>query len=369
VCVIILVVLNADVVLLLELEVLLPQGVDGVNHDLDQLDLGVAETVLVGDVIGASSLAARFSTGSTGLDIEFFTASLELVNRLLGPSGEINVDGSTHASSKVGWAGVDVSVLLRESIFLARLSLDGSLNSCDSTGKTFKDTLDITSLFHGDDTGLILLIDPQKEGLGFIVEDTTALGPVTLHTSNSQVTVTIDKEEVIIDQLLADLLVHASERVVGTSKISGELGEGVAHQLLNINTLLLGDSGGESESINVTSNTDTGGVDWDTFIDVSSDLGGIHVRGVLGISRDSMVVLDDGIKDLREILVGVPVTSIDSTVLVVEFNGTSTGLGNGEATGLGLDVLDFVPSLLGHVLGDQGVGGLDDGELSRHSEY
>ena len=41
-------------VLLLELEVLLPQGVDGVNHDLDQLDLGVAETVLVGDVISVA---------------------------------------------------------------------------------------------------------------------------------------------------------------------------------------------------------------------------------------------------------------------------------------------------------------------------
>ena len=41
-------------VLLLKLEVLLPQGVDGVNHDLDQLDLGVAETVLVGDVIGVT---------------------------------------------------------------------------------------------------------------------------------------------------------------------------------------------------------------------------------------------------------------------------------------------------------------------------
>ena len=53
-CVVILVVLNADVVLLLELEVLLPQGVDGVNHDLDQLDLGVAETVLVRDVIGVA---------------------------------------------------------------------------------------------------------------------------------------------------------------------------------------------------------------------------------------------------------------------------------------------------------------------------
>jgi len=53
-------------------------------------------------------------------------------------------------------------------------------------------------------------------------------------------------------------------------------------------------------------------------------------------------------------------------MLVVELNSTGTSLGNGEATGLGLDVLDFVPSLLGHVLGDQRVGRLDGWEFSRH---
>ena len=41
-------------VLLLELKVLLPQGVDGVNHNLNQLHLGIAETVLVGDVISVA---------------------------------------------------------------------------------------------------------------------------------------------------------------------------------------------------------------------------------------------------------------------------------------------------------------------------
>ena len=43
-----------EAVLLLELEVLLVEGVDAVNHGLDKLDLGVAETVLVGDVIGVA---------------------------------------------------------------------------------------------------------------------------------------------------------------------------------------------------------------------------------------------------------------------------------------------------------------------------
>ncbi len=45
---------DLQAVLLLELEILLPEGVDAVNHDLDQLHLGVAETVLVGDVIGVA---------------------------------------------------------------------------------------------------------------------------------------------------------------------------------------------------------------------------------------------------------------------------------------------------------------------------
>merc|ERR1719477_177577 len=299
-------------VLLLPLKILGPQGVDGVNHDLDQLDLGVSKTVLVGNVISAASLATGLSTGSTGLDIELFTTSLELVNGLLGPSGKINVDRGTHTSSKIGWAGVDVSVLLRQSEVLATLSLDRVSNSLDSAGKTREHSLDITTLLHGDDSHLILLIDPEKEGLGSVVEDSTALGPVTLHTSNSEVTVSTDKEEVIINKLLTDSFIHTSKGIVASSKIIGELAKGTAHQLLNINTLLLGDSGGETESINAATNTDTGGVDWSSGINVASDLVDIHVRSVLGIRADSVVVLDDGIEDLGEVLVAIPISSIDT---------------------------------------------------------
>merc|ERR1719393_163932 len=99
---------------------------------------------------------------------------------------------------------MDVSVLLREGKVLATLSLNRVSDSLDSTGKTREDTLDISSLLHGDNSHLVFLIDPEKEGLGSIVEDSTALRPVTFHTSNSQVTVSTDKEEVIINKLLTD---------------------------------------------------------------------------------------------------------------------------------------------------------------------
>merc|ERR1719322_1562439 len=151
--------------LLLELDILLPEGVDGVNHDLDQLDLRVAQTVLVGDVIGVTSLASRFTAGSTGLDSELLTPGLELVNAFLGVAREVNMDGGSHASTKVGGTGVDITILLGQSVVLARLGLDGLLDGLDTAGKAGEDSLDVAALLHGDDTGLVLLIDPEKEGL------------------------------------------------------------------------------------------------------------------------------------------------------------------------------------------------------------
>jgi len=353
-------------VLLLPLEVLLPEGVDTVNHDLDELNLGVSKTMLVGDVVGVASLSAGLSPGSTGLDGELLASGLQLVNSLLGPSGKVDVHGGAHASSKIGGAGVDVAVLLIQTEVLANLSLDAVADSLDSSGETTEDSLDIATLLHGDDAELILLVDPDKEGLGIVVVDAAALGPVALHAGNSQVAITRHEEEVVVDQLLADLLVHASEGVVGAGEVTGHLGESLGDNLLNTDALLLGDSGGETESIDGTTDANTGGVDGDIGVDVSLNLLNIHVRGVLGIGGDSMVLLDDSIKDIGEILVGIPVTGVDAAVLVVELNSAGNGLGEGEAGGLGDDVLVFVPSLLGHVLGHQRVGGLDGGELARH---
>merc|ERR1719288_124740 len=129
-------------------------------------------------------------------------------------------------------------------------------------GKTAENSLDVASLLHGDNSGLIFLVDPEKEGLGVIVEDSTTLGPVTLHTSNSQVFVSAHEEEVVINKLLTNSFVHASERIVLASKISSQLRQSVGHQLFNINSLLLGNSGGKTKSINISPNTNTSGVDW-----------------------------------------------------------------------------------------------------------
>merc|ERR1719232_547864 len=102
--------------------------------------------MLLGDVISVSSLATRFSAGSTGLDSELLASGLELVNSLLCVAGEVNVDGGSHASTKIGGTGVDVSVLLGQSVVLARLGLDAISDGLDTTDEASEDSLDIASL-------------------------------------------------------------------------------------------------------------------------------------------------------------------------------------------------------------------------------
>jgi len=350
-------------VLLLQFQVLLVQSVDTINHGLDKLDLGVSKTVLVGNVIGVSSLAARFTTGSTGLDSELLAPLLESLDTVLGPSGQVNVDRGPHASAQVGGAGVDVAELGGNLEVLARLGLDGVLDSLDASGQPLEDSLDVTALLHGDDSELILLVDPDQEGLGVVVENATALGPVALHAGHLEVGVAGHEEEVVIDQLLADLLVHASQGVVVAGQVAGELGEGTLHQVLNANALLLGDSGGQTESLDGATHTDPDGVDWDFWKDVSGDLGDVHVGGVLEVSGESVVLADQRVEDIGEVDVGVLISGVDAAVLVVEVDGASNGLAEGEAGSLGDDATQLVPLLLGHVLGDQAVFGFDGGEV------
>merc|ERR1719362_247032 len=216
-----------------------------------------------------------------GLQVKLLTSLLQFVNTVLGPSRQVNMDRGSHTSTKIGGAGMNVSILGIKAEVLSGLLFDTVSNCLDTSSKPLKDTLDISSLLHGNDSELILLIDPDKECLGIIMEDTSALRPVTLHTSNSQVSVTRNKEEVVINKLLSDLLIHASKWVVLSSKVTREGSSSVLHEIFNSNTLLFGDSRAEAKSINGSSNPDSGRVNRNITVNISIDFSSIHIRGVL----------------------------------------------------------------------------------------
>ena len=110
------------------------------------------------------------------------------------------------------------------------------------------------------------------------------------------------------------------------------------------------------------------GVNWDIWFNIGSDFGGVHVRGVLEISTKTMVFADEGVENISEVNVRIFVTSIDTAMLVIEFNGASNSLGQGEARGLGDVITQFSPFFGGDVLGSQRVGGLDFGEWCHGSK-
>jgi hypothetical protein len=51
--------------------------------------------------------------------------------------------------------------------------------------------VDISTWLHRDDTKLIFLINPDKEGLGIIVEDASALGPFAIEIASLQESVSL----------------------------------------------------------------------------------------------------------------------------------------------------------------------------------
>ena len=119
---------------------------------------------------------------SSDLNVILVSNRLE-VYHLCTELGKLDVDGSTHASATVGGAGGDVTKML----VVSELSL--GLDESSGLGESLEDLADVGALLHGDNTELILLIDPDEESLGVVVEDATGLRPLTLETTGLEVLV------------------------------------------------------------------------------------------------------------------------------------------------------------------------------------
>ena len=61
-------------------------------------------------------------------------------------------------------------------------------------GETLENGTNVSALLHGDNTELILFVDPDEESLGIVVEDTSALSPVAVETAGFEETITLPKQ-------------------------------------------------------------------------------------------------------------------------------------------------------------------------------
>ena len=99
---------------------------------------------------------------------------------------------------------------------------DRLFNLVSSNCKSREDLTDVGAWLHRDNTELIFFVDPHKERLVVVMEDTTGFGPFALESAALQVSITSLKEEMILDELILLSFGHGFERVVLAFEFSGK---------------------------------------------------------------------------------------------------------------------------------------------------
>ena len=206
-------------------------GFNSIVHVLDKLDLVSTESSQVGDIkdsiIGLGVLTVDTS------DLDVVLIGNRLVKRcVLHQFWQVNVHGSSKSCSHVGWASGDIT----EMLVIGELGF--GLDDVGSISESLENLLDVRSSLHGDDSKLILFVDPDEESLGVIVIDSSSLGPLSLESSGLKVFISTLEKEVISDKLRLLTLGHGGEGVVLSLKVTSELSKSGSDKLLDLKSLL-----------------------------------------------------------------------------------------------------------------------------------
>lgn len=155
---------------------LVHEGLDTVDHVLNKLLLGFSESSSVRDVEDAIVGLGVLSVDASDLHLVSVGDLLEDL-LLFHELGQVDVHRGSHGGSEVGGTGRDVTEMVITGEFCDRFDVGGG------SAQSLEDSSDISALLHGDDSQLILFVDPDEEGLGVVVEDTSARRPVSVESA------------------------------------------------------------------------------------------------------------------------------------------------------------------------------------------
>jgi len=145
------------------------------NEDVDELSLTLAKSIGVRDIPGATDGVGVDTTAATGLEAELSTLVLEVFTGR--EEREFDHGTGAESSSQVGWACKDETQMV---IMHEIISVFGKhfLDDLGGLGESLEDRYNTITLLHGDNAHVVLLIEPDEEGLVGVMEDTTGVGPM-----------------------------------------------------------------------------------------------------------------------------------------------------------------------------------------------
>merc|ERR1712121_430127 len=225
-----------------------------IDHQLNQLSLRLAQTSQVGKVIGGVFRQRRFTAGSALAKLE---GSQDVVKALvLLEVDEAQMHGAAHHGAEVGGACADVAqaLVVHEGVAPGFHQI---LDLSHTASEAAEHSLHVSTLLHGDDTDVILLVHPDKEVLVVVVPDATTLWPITgTARGREEGTGRLLKQEVVVDELLHGLVVHGGQGVVLASQVTAESTEGIRHDVLDHGTFGTRHSGWQTQTAHRATATD-----------------------------------------------------------------------------------------------------------------
>jgi hypothetical protein len=177
------------------------------------------------------------------------------------------------------------------------------LDVVDGVGQATENFSQVAAHLHGDDAQVIFLVAPDQEGLGVIVVDTATRWPVTASVGSLQEAITFLEQEVVVDELLLDGLLHAGQWVEFTLELSLQARQGGGNLGFHFLVLGFGEAWVEGVTFHGATATDAGGNDEFTgWVQVSEDAVVAEVLGwvLVCLLEATMVVFDDWVEQVSE---------------------------------------------------------------------
>jgi len=224
-----------DALASLQLLLTLNNKVDTIDQHVDQFNFTKAQSVGVRDIKDTANSLAINTTSASLLKSHLFEDGKEVL--AAAHVWDFDVDTASDTGTQVGWASENVSeVLVPHEIVAA--GLDGRLKLVQTVAESCEDLLHVAVLLHGNNSDVVLFVDPDEEVFGSVVPDTSGIGPVTGHTgAGEKWRYWLVKEKVVVDELVLFGLGHLAKGVVLSGELTAKVGETVDDDFLDLSSL------------------------------------------------------------------------------------------------------------------------------------